>query len=203
MVCPRIKNAILAKNCPIRGHFLFPTAEKGSKNSAGGYPQTPGDPVGSLFRRTSPAVIIKTDDTIRGCGPGDLGRCIVSVRAQSTPGAPGPSLYGRGQVAAFESIFIKRKSTKSPGVQGAKPLAFSSPFLCGKKGVPRGMSAYRKRLHGLSAHKERNSDKNCPMCGHFLLSSATKESNADGGYPCRPPDDPVGSLLRRTSPAIS
>ena len=94
------------------------SATKESKNAAG----VPPDPRGSCrfsFQENLPTVIIKTDDTIRGCGPGFLGHCIVSVPRPIDPRGPrAPSLYGPVRVAAFESIFIERKSTKSPGGSG-------------------------------------------------------------------------------------
>ena len=119
----------------MRGHILLSPETKGCKNAAG----VPPDPKGSCrfsFQENLPTVIIKTDDTIRGCGPGDWGLCAFSVPRPTGPRGPrAPSLYGRGQVAAFELIFIERKSTKPPGGSGGfAPWRFFPPFLDVKKG---------------------------------------------------------------------
>ena len=117
----------------MRGHFLFPTAEKGSKTAAG----VPPDPRGSCrfsLQENLPGGIMKTDDKKKGCGPGDWGLCAFSVPRPIQPREPrAPSLYGLVRVFALPPAFLKRKSASHPGVQGAPPWHVFAVFLRVKK----------------------------------------------------------------------
>ena len=87
-----------------------------------------------LFSGEPPHRYHKNQRYIRGHGPGDLGRHMFSVPRPNEPRGPwAPSLYGQVRVAAFESIFIERKSTKPPGGSGGSPLTLLSPLSLRKE----------------------------------------------------------------------
>ena len=129
----------------MRGHFLLSSATKESKNAAG----VPPDPRGSCrfsLQENLPGGIMKTDDKKRGCGPGDWGLCAFSVPRPTGPRGPLGSLFIRVGFGSMVRVdFPEKKIDKVTwGFRGFPPDASFPPFFAERKGVPRGMSAYRK-----------------------------------------------------------
>ena len=138
MVCPRIKNAILAKKLSNARLLPFSHGGKRKQNAAG----VPPDPRGSCrfsLQENLPAVIIKTNDKKRGCGPGDWGLCAFSVPRPTGPRGPLGSLFIRVGFGSMVRVdFPEKKIDKATrGVQGALPPDVSlHPFFTWRKDVP-------------------------------------------------------------------
>ena len=127
-----IKNHALLNRSGLRATFFCPRRQKKAKTPPG-FPRTPGI-LSVLFSGESPHRYHKNQRYIRGHGPGDLGRHMFSVPRPNEPRGPwAPSLYGQVRVAAFELIFIERKSTKPPGGSGGSPLTLLSPLSLRKE----------------------------------------------------------------------
>ena len=62
---------------------------------------------------------MKTDDKKRGCGPGDLGHCIVSVPRSTGPRGPlGSLIVWAGSGVRPPADFTEKKVGKPPGDSG-------------------------------------------------------------------------------------
>ena len=148
---------------------------------------------------------MKTDDKKRGCGPGNLGHCIVSVPRSTGPQGPLAPFYTGWFWQYGSSRFSSRENRQSrPGVQGAlSPDASFPPFFAERKGC-RGMSAYRKNGFMVCPRKKNAilAKKLSNAATSFFPRRKRKQNSPLGGYP-QTPGDPVGSLLRRTSPPLS
>ena len=141
-------------------------------------------PYTTLFRS-----IIKTNDKKRGCGPGDLGRCIVSVPRPTGP----PHCIGRFGWRRSSRFSLRENRQSHPGVQGALPPDVSlHPFFTWRKDVP-------ARHECIKNHALLNRSG---LRATFFCPRRQKKAKTPPGFP-RTPEDPVGSLFRRTSPPLS
>ena len=151
MVCPRIKNAILAKKLSNARPLPFSHGGKRKQNRRRGSPG-PQVILSVLFSGEPPRRYHKNQRYNKGLRPRVFGPlyCFSPAPNRST-GPLAPFLYGLVLAVWFESISLKRKSTKSPGGSGGSPPDASfPPFFAERKG---GHKAQAVLYGGMSVYK--------------------------------------------------
>ena len=118
----------------------FLRVEKGRKETPGALPPGPQE-IGRFSFPGKPALpfFLESAFNNKGArGPGDRLGAGLKKYSNPNPWGRSPFLYRPVRVAASESIFIERKSTKPPGGSGGKaPDGSFPPFLSPRKGVAR------------------------------------------------------------------
>ena len=138
MVCPRIKNAILAKKLSNARPLPFVLGDKRKQKRRRGSPG-PQVILSVLSSGESPQRYHKNQRYIRGCGPGFLGRHMFSVPRPTGPRGPLGSLLVWADLGNMVIVdFHREKIDKATrGFRGFPPDASFPPFFAERKGVPK------------------------------------------------------------------
>ena len=105
----------------MRGHILSPRGERMQRDAGGFAPGPPENwPVFFLGKPALPFFLESAFNNKGARGPGDRLGAGLKKYSNPNPWGRSPFLYRPVRVAASESIFIERKSTKPPGGSGGK-----------------------------------------------------------------------------------